>query len=103
MTEVFRSRDSATVGHLQSLLEAEGIRTLYRNEFAAITTVAIPEVTPALCILDEKDLSRGVAVIRGYLESSNGSVEEELLCSNCGETNPGTFGVCWKCGESLMP
>lgn len=101
MTEVFRNRDSVIVGHLQSLLESEGIQTLYRNEFASCTTIAVPEVTPALCILDPADVERGVSLIRDYLEASATKAEEERICGHCGEPSPGTFAVCWKCGEAL--
>lgn len=101
MTEVFRSQDSATIGYLQSLLESDNIRTYLRNEFVANTMIAIPEVTPALCILEDADVERGVMLIRDYIESSNRSSEEEQTCTNCGEVNPGTFGVCWNCDQSL--
>jgi hypothetical protein len=89
------------MGHLQSLLESADIRTYLRNEFAASTTIAIPEVTPALCILDDADLERGVMLIRDYLEASSASLDEELTCGTCGELSPGTFAACWKCGGSL--
>jgi hypothetical protein len=99
MTEIFRNRDSATIGHLQSLLESEGIRTHLRDEHGGNT--AFPVVTPALCILDDADVERGVELIRAYIESSRASSNEEQTCPQCGETCPGTFAVCWKCGAAL--
>lgn len=69
MIEVYRDRDSATIGHLQSVLEAEGIRTYLRNEHASSTTIPIPEVTPALCILEEDQVGRAVELIRSYLDA----------------------------------
>ena len=101
MTEVFRKQDSATIGHLQSLLESNGIKTYLRNEFASSTTIAIPEVTPALCILDDADVERGVILIRDYLEASSASSETTQTCASCGEISPGTFAVCWKCEAPL--
>lgn len=98
---VFRSRDSIAVGHLQSILESEGIKTYYRNEYVANTMIAIPEATPALCILEGTDVERGVILIRNYLESSSDISDEEQTCAECGEISPGTFATCWKCGESL--
>jgi Putative prokaryotic signal transducing protein len=103
MTEVFRNRDSALIGHLQSLLESEGIKTYLRNEYASSTTIAIPEVTPALCILEDVDVERGVELIRAYIESSSAGAEVEQTCPRCSETSPGTFAVCWKCGAALDP
>ena len=101
MTEVFRNHDSATIGHLQSLLESNGIKTYLQNEFAALTPIIFSETGSALCILDDADVERGVTIIREYLEASNASSSKELTCANCGELSPGTFAVCWKCGEPL--
>ncbi len=101
MTEVFRNHDSATIGSLQSLLESNGIKTYLQNEFAALTTIILSETATALCILDDADVERGVTIIREYLEASNASAAKELTCPNCGELSPGTFAVCWKCGQPL--
>ena len=100
MTEIFRNRDSVTTGTLQSLLESEGIRTYLRDEYGAST--AFPTVIPALCILEDEDVERGVEMIRAYIDSSNASPKvDEQTCPQCGEISPGAFAVCWKCGEAL--
>ncbi|MES2923979.1 MAG: DUF2007 domain-containing protein [Verrucomicrobiota bacterium] len=101
MIEIFRNRDSATVGQFQSLLESEGIRTYLRNEYVSATTIAIPEVTPALCILNEADLDRSVELIRSYIEAPPDESLPELPCPKCGEKSPATFAVCWNCGNSM--
>ncbi|GAA5121339.1 DUF2007 domain-containing protein [Luteolibacter yonseiensis] len=100
MTEVFSSRDSATIGLLQSLLEAEGIRTYLRSEHAA--TVTYPAVVPALCILDEADVERGVELIRENLRQGEAGSEEEHTCPQCGEKSPGGFEKCWSCETFLI-
>ena len=100
MTEVFRNRDSVTIGTLQSLLESVGIRTFLRDEHGAST--AFPAVTPALCILEDADVARGVELIRAHLESSTASSNiDEQTCPQCGEISPAAFAVCWQCGEAL--
>ena len=101
MTEVFRNYDSTTIGHLQSLLETDGIKTYLRNEFAALTTTVLSETNSTLCILDDADVERGVMIIRDYLEASRTSSGEEMVCEACGELSPGTFAVCWKCRAPL--
>jgi hypothetical protein len=101
MIEIFRHHDSATVGQFQSLLESEGIKTYLRNEFGSATTALLPEVTQALCILDEADLDRGVEMIRSYIEAPRDEPLAELSCPKCGEKSPATFAVCWNCGASL--
>ena len=99
MTEVFRNRDSVTIGTLQSLLESEGIRTYLRDDYGGST--AFPIVTPALCILEDADVGRGVEIIRAYLESSGVSPNEDQTCPQCREISPGAFAVCWNCGAAL--
>lgn len=98
MIEIFRNRDSATVGQFQSLLESEGIRTYFRNEYVSATSIAISEVTPALCIMNEGDLDRSIELIRSYIEAPQEKPVPELTCPKCGEKSPGTFAACWNCG-----
>ncbi len=101
MTEIYRSRDTVTAGVLQSLLESEGIKTYFRNEHVSTTIIAVPEVTPALCILNDADIDRGVELIRTYLESAQNEPSQEITCTTCEETSPATFATCWSCGALL--
>ena len=101
MIEIFRKQDATTVGLLQNLLESEGISTYFRNEYVSTNGIALPDFTPALCILNEADVERAVELIRTYIESSRDESSEELTCPECGESSPGTFAACWNCGASL--
>jgi len=101
MIEIYRNRDSAVVGHFQSLLEAEGIRTFLRNDHVSNTALALAEFTPALCVMDEVQVDRAVELIRGYLETPADEPEGELACSGCGEISPATLAACWNCGTGL--
>jgi hypothetical protein len=101
MTEVYRNQDSVTIGHLQSLLEANGISTYLRNDYVASTTMPFPEVTPALCILKNADVERGVTLIREHIKKTDTVTDVELTCESCGEVSPGTFATCWKCEMTL--
>lgn len=98
MIEIYRNRDSATVGALQSLLESEGIKTYLRNDSVSRMMVEIPEVFPALCVLDEADVGRGVELVRDYTVVTKDEAGPELTCPKCGEQSPGTFDACWNCG-----
>lgn len=101
MIEIYRNRDSAIVGTLQNLLESEGIRTYLRNDSVSRMMVEIPEVYPALCVLDEADVERGVELVRDYIEVPKDETGPELTCPKCGEQSPGTFDACWNCGALL--
>lgn len=101
MIEIYRNRDSATVGSLQSLLEAEGIRTYLRNDNVSRMMVEIPETFPALCVMDAADVDRSVDLVRSYLEAPRAEAGPELTCAKCGEQSPGTFDTCWNCGAQI--
>jgi hypothetical protein len=102
MIELFRDPEMARVGQYQSILEAEGIPTFVRNQVLSGTEVMIPAFYPALCVVDDKDHARAVAIIRSYEQETPGS-EEEIACPKCGELSPGSFSVCWNCEAALVP
>lgn len=101
MTEIFRHRDSALVGHLQKLLQSEGIETFFRNEHVSATAFPLAEFTPALCVVDDADVDRGLAIARTYLEAGRNEVSADIVCPNCREPSPGNFAECWSCGAPL--
>jgi hypothetical protein len=61
--------------------------------------VPLDVVQPQVWLDDEADVERAHAVLRAY------HTERErpgtLACRHCGEENPATFDLCWKCGASL--
>ena len=101
MIEVFRNSEFAKVGQYRGILEAEGIRTFIRNESVSGTEVLIPTFYPALCILDEADHDRALGIIKSYEEAPPVDPAGEIVCKECGEASPGTFGNCWNCGSAL--
>ena len=101
MIELLRFREMEKVGLLQSILESEGIATFVRNEDLSSTSLAIAEFAPALCILNEADKDRAVAIIRAHLESKPADPGSERTCAHCGESSPGNFAACWNCGAAL--
>lgn len=101
MIELFRSRDSATTGHLQGMLESEGIQTFLQNDNVFSTAVQLSELIPALCVVDDAQAERGFELIRKYLQASKDQTLPNRKCSKCGEESPGNFGECWSCGTPL--
>jgi hypothetical protein len=102
--ELFREQDITRVSYYKAVLEEEGIPTMIRNEFltfSGITEIPIPEFFPALCVLNDDDYMRAVAIIREHLNASQMDSDTEIACVSCGENNPGNFGVCWSCGKPL--
>lgn len=99
MKELFRERDLTKVGYCQSILEAEGIATVIRNEtLTGLTEFPIPDFFPALCVVDDGDYERAIEVLRDRLAREEAASNDEVACAACGEPNPGNFEVCWSCG-----
>lgn len=104
MKELFREPDITRVSFFKMLLEEEGIPTIIRNEYltmSGLSEIPIPEFFPALCVADDADYPRAVALIRDHLTTERQQTSEEWACPKCGESNPGNFEVCWSCGGSV--
>jgi len=97
MKEILRDRDSAKVGHVQSILEAAGIPTFMRNETLAVTEVSIPDFFPAVCVTNDADYERAMTIVLDYFAEPELREAAERVCHHCGEKNPSSFGVCWSC------
>jgi hypothetical protein len=104
MKLVFDHIDFTVVGHLQSLLEAEGIRCEIRNLNASGTAGAVPvaQVYPELWILENRDEARAKSLIQSYRdEAAAAPVGPDWTCPACGESVDGVFSSCWNCGAAM--
>lgn len=101
MRLVFENIDFTVVGHMQTLLEAEGIATELRNAGAAGLAGEVPytQVYPELWVLDNADEPRAREIIRQYREHSAATPPAAAwTCPRCGEPVDGIFSECWNCG-----
>ncbi|MDX1460574.1 MAG: DUF2007 domain-containing protein [Xanthomonadales bacterium] len=98
MLKVFEHFDLATVGHYQSVLEAEGIPTHLKNQYltGALGDLPFVEAVPELWIINEKDLARANALIRG-LREAQAQPRPDWSCPTCQAVVEGVFASCWKC------
>ncbi len=101
MRLVFENIDFTIVGHMQTILEAEGIRTELRNAGASGIAGEVPytQVYPELWILNNPDENRARSIIRDYREKDAATpARPEWTCLKCGETVDGIYTECWNCG-----
>ena len=98
MIKVFESFNFSQVGQAQSLLEAQGIETFVRNEFASSVMGEIPfiEVCPQLFILDAQEETRARELLKSF---ETIPLASDWLCPHCGQEVDGPFGQCWQCGQ----
>jgi hypothetical protein len=103
MRLIFENIDFTIVGHMQAILEAEGIRTELRNAGAAGLAGEVPytQVYPELWILENADEIRAREIIRDYREKSAATPSgPDWTCPKCGEKVDGIYSECWNCGTA---
>lgn len=83
---------------LRDLLQHFGIDARVLNEHAAGGLGEIPfdAAQPQVWIDDEADFARARAVAREF--SARRTTTGSWQCRHCGDENPDTFELCWKCG-----
>jgi hypothetical protein len=95
MKRVYSSWSLAAAHHARNLLEAEGIRSVVRNE---MLSSAMGELPPAECqaevwVLREGDDARARKVLDAPPVAG-----EPWSCAACGEACEAQFTQCWRCG-----
>jgi Putative prokaryotic signal transducing protein len=83
-------------------LKQVGIRAHVFNQHASSIVGDMPagEVSqPQVWLEREDDRERAEIVLREIEAAGKGTAT--LLCASCGETSPGNFELCWKCGRSI--
>lgn len=105
MEKVYEHPDFPMVGHFQSILESEGIRTEVRNEGGASLAGEVPftQVFPELWVLETKDVDRAKRILEEYQEKPSPTVEQfpDWTCPKCGEQVDGGYAECWNCGSPM--
>lgn len=104
MKEIYRDLNLTTVRYYKSLLEDEGISVILRNEHAAtsgITGVIIPAFYPNICVLNDEDYPVALEILSKALHANERNIDIDVICPDCGETNPGNFEICYLCNKPL--
>lgn len=100
MIKVFEHFDLTIVGHIKSVLEAEGIQTYLKNQFTSGVLGEIPfvEAVPELWVVDDSDVVEANALIRS-LEIVDSAPGPEWECQKCRSIVDGVFNRCWNCEQ----
>ena len=103
MKTVFVSLNTLEVHHLRNLLEAEGIRTILKNELLSRLAGEVPftEVAIQLAVLRDDDYEQAAALVRGFRAGRPAS-GPQWKCRACGETIDPQFTACWRCGAERV-
>jgi ribosomal protein L40E len=101
MIKIFSAGNLQDAYLLQSLLIEAGIENKILNEFAQGGTGEIPftHAYPEIWLTKESDIPGAKEIIASFEQRPNDVGTR--VCTKCGEPNPDTFEVCWRCGASL--
>ena len=99
MIKVFENFELAIVGQVQSLLEAHGIETYLKNQYASGALGELPfvEICPQLYVLRERDVAEANRLIRELSFDEGEGDGEAWTCTACGAEVDPELGACWKC------
>ena len=99
MKKLYSASDIVTAGHLQSVLENEGIACWIKNLSLAggIGEIPATECWPEIWLRRDEDYNRALAIITAIMKPSS-PVKPAWRCS-CGELLEGQFEICWNCGK----
>ena len=102
MLKVFSASNILDAYLVQSLLTEAGIETQILNEFAQGGTGEIPftHAYPEIWLINESDINNAKEIIVSFEKRPDDI--GTCVCKKCGEPNPDTFEVCWRCGTSLL-
>lgn len=96
---VFSSLNLADVYLVRSMLTREGIASRLRGGLRGPLGGEIPiDDARAELVVERASASAAEALIRAAREADT----PDRICPSCGETNPGSFEICWQCGAELV-
>lgn len=100
MKKLYCASDTIVAGHLQSVLENEGIDCWIKNLNLSGGIGELPptECWPEIWLHHDQDYNRALAIINAILNPL-GTSQSAWQCS-CGEQLEGQFEFCWNCGKS---
>ncbi|MGB5446089.1 MAG: DUF2007 domain-containing protein [Psychromonas sp.] len=96
MKLVYSNESHFLVSNIQNLIEAQGINTFLKNEFAqgAVGEISVFDSWPEVWVIDDADFDRAVEIVKASQSSSLGA---DWICQNCSEINDASFEICWNC------
>ncbi len=100
MKKLYIASDIIEARLLDSILRSQGLSSIVRNESlqGGIGELPYVEIWPEIWIKNLNDWEAAQELLKGFTKINP---EEDWVCSNCQESNPGSFKTCWSCGASI--
>ncbi len=103
MKKIYSAADLPEAHLISHLLARAGIAHHIFNENlqGGVGELPFTHIWPDIWVVDDADAEQAGALIREYEHSASQGGGEPRCCPACGEENPPTFEICWRCGTSL--
>ena len=100
MRKVFTHENRMIVFNIKNLLQAAGIETVVRNEFAAggVGELSTFDTWPELWLEDDSRFVEVETILRDVMDEDN---RRAWFCRGCHEQNDAAFRICWNCGRAF--
>lgn len=97
MKLIYKNEDRAIVYSVKNVLELNNIHSEIRNEYGHTmgAEFGLPNSLLELWLSNDLEYDRATAVIETQVLDP--PYQEPWICAKCGESNEGSFQVCWKC------
>lgn len=99
MKMVYTSENLFLVNNAKNLIEAQGVATFLKNEFAqgAVGETSAFDAWPEVWVFSDSDYEYALNIIETSLSRDHAI---EWVCKNCQEKNDSSFEICWNCQQS---
>lgn len=99
MKQVFTAESLVYIHHMRSLLEADGIDCIIKNDRLVTLGGEVPVTVcwPELWITNPMLENRAKQIIERA--NTAGETEDSWVCENCGEEHSANFTDCWNCQD----
>ncbi|WP_019028287.1 DUF2007 domain-containing protein [Colwellia piezophila] len=96
MKLVYSNENHFLVNNAKNLIDAQGISTFIKNEFAqgAVGEISAFDAWPELWVTNDEDFEQAIEILKSSQNSDKG---EDWICQSCSEENDPSFEVCWNC------
>ena len=101
MKMVYSNESIFLVTNVKNIIDAEGINTFIKNEFAlgAVGEISMFDSWPEVWVTNDEDFERATEILASSQRSNQG---KDWICEKCSEKNAPSFEVCWHCGSENL-
>lgn len=101
MMKIYSAENMVDAQLFKDLLQSDGIEALIKGGYLS---GAVGELPPSglitVWIVEDFYESRARERLKGF-EAQQRQHQSDNFCGKCGNSNPGSFELCWSCGHTL--